>query len=115
MNNMRKISEYVSIDLPDITENTNAVGMLAISKGMKEAGHQDIKYDSVHSIYSRFDKEKLHNCSEAKNKLHDTITEFKSDECLMCLAEYPEVHIMEETIIDPFADKDDDDEEEYNE
>jgi len=50
MNNMRKISKYTSIDLPDITENANAVGMFAISKGMKEAGHQDIKYDSVHSI-----------------------------------------------------------------
>jgi hypothetical protein len=116
MNNMRKISEYVSIDLPDITENANAVGMLAISKGMKETGHKDIRYDSVHGIYSEWTRENLHH----------TITGFRSDECLMCLTDmFPEVKNMEETIlkhastieetiVDPFADEDDD-EEEYNE
>lgn len=113
MNTMRKISEYLNIDLLDIAENTNAVGMLAISKGMKEASHQDIKYDSVHGIYSRWDKENLHH----------TITGFRSDDCLMSLTDmFPEVKNMEETvlkhtttiketIVDPFADEDDEDEE----
>lgn len=117
MNKMRIISKYVNVDILDITKNTNAVGMLAISKGMKEASHQDIKYDSMHSIYSRWDKENLHH----------TITGFRSDDCLMSLTDmFPEEKNMEETvlkhastieetIVDPFTDEDDEDEEEYDE